>query len=482
MYSAPAATFCSSRAHFLLPVGLAGVGAAADVEPEGGPDQVAREIAAVVQVVHDPDEADRVDVVDRGRVRVVAELGRIAGDREDVAQAERVGAQQVRLDPQQVPVAAGVVKDGVDADLRLHEHAQRLRAHARRGARAVGHVDRVDLVLLAVRTRVRGCAPGRRPGAGRARPRPRTASPACARAPLFSARGNRRPAPPWAASGPRTSTTSRSGWRIFTERTRFLMWSGVVPQQPPTTDHAGRDEPAGVGGHVLGRAEVDVAALDERGRAGVGHGRDLRGGRRRGHALARSRAWLRALAAVGAHHGDAPAPRGSRTTSSGRLAVGGRALVVEGQAHDQGQARGRPRAPLRAPPWPGRARAWSRAGRGRRRPRQSPSTCSRYADDRVVERRCCRWARAACRSGRSRPATRPGPRPPRAAMRAPSRLILRTCASSPWGPSLKRWAPKVLVSRPRRPRRGSRRGRSRTRSGFERLSSSKQRFRKTPRA
>ena len=36
--------------------------------------------------------------------------------------------------------------------------------------------------------------------------------------------------------GARTSTASRSGWRIFTDRTRFLMCSGVVPQQPPTTD------------------------------------------------------------------------------------------------------------------------------------------------------------------------------------------------------------------------------------------------------
>ena len=118
MYSAPAFTFVLETPDFLLDVRLARVGAAADVQAERGPDQVAGQVAAVVQVVHDPDQADRVHVVDRRRVGIVAELGRVAGDREDVAQAQRVGAEQVRLDAEQVPVAAGVVQDRVDADLR----------------------------------------------------------------------------------------------------------------------------------------------------------------------------------------------------------------------------------------------------------------------------------------------------------------------------------------------------------------------------
>jgi len=34
--------------------------------------------------------------------------------------------------------------------------------------------------------------------------------------------------------GGSTVTTSRDGWPMRTERTRFLMCAGVVPQQPPT--------------------------------------------------------------------------------------------------------------------------------------------------------------------------------------------------------------------------------------------------------
>ena len=89
--------------------------------PSGGPIRLPAEIAAVVEVVHDADQADRVHVVDRGRVRIVAELRRVAGDGQDVAQAQRVGAQQVGLDAEQVPVAAGVVQDRLDPDAVLNE-------------------------------------------------------------------------------------------------------------------------------------------------------------------------------------------------------------------------------------------------------------------------------------------------------------------------------------------------------------------------
>ena len=44
------------------------------------------------------------------------------------------------------------------------------------------------------------------------------------------------------------------------------------------------------------------------------------------------------------------------------------------------------------------------------------------------------------------PATRARPFAASRAIRAPSRLIFRTCASRPCGPSLKRWAPNVFVS------------------------------------
>ena len=38
-----------------------------------------------------------------------------------------------------------------------------------------------------------------------------------------------------ARAGASSVTTSRAGCPIRTERTRFRMWGGVVPQQPPTT-------------------------------------------------------------------------------------------------------------------------------------------------------------------------------------------------------------------------------------------------------
>ena len=48
--------------------------------------------------------------------------------------------------PEQVPIAAGVVQDGFDARLLLHEHRGRQRAHPRAGARTVRNVDEVDAV------------------------------------------------------------------------------------------------------------------------------------------------------------------------------------------------------------------------------------------------------------------------------------------------------------------------------------------------
>ncbi len=50
-------------------------------------------------------------------------------------------AEQVRLDGEQIAVAAGVMQDGLDAGVLLNLDAEALRAHAGRGARRVGDVD-----------------------------------------------------------------------------------------------------------------------------------------------------------------------------------------------------------------------------------------------------------------------------------------------------------------------------------------------------
>src|SRR6185436_2922940 len=127
---------------------------------------------------------------------------------------ERVRPEQVRLDPEQVPVAAGVVQDRVDPHLLLQQHAERLRAHARRGARPVGDVDRVDLVLLAVLRALDDLAGVR---AARRVELDRDHELAAERA--------REPG----------LLLARPGWNMRTERTRSRMCAGVVPQQPPTT-------------------------------------------------------------------------------------------------------------------------------------------------------------------------------------------------------------------------------------------------------
>ena len=82
-------------------------------------DRLPADVAAVVELRDDVGQADRVDVEDGGGIRIVAERRGIAGDEQQVANAHRVGAQQIRLDAQQVAVAAGVVQDGLDAGLLL---------------------------------------------------------------------------------------------------------------------------------------------------------------------------------------------------------------------------------------------------------------------------------------------------------------------------------------------------------------------------
>jgi len=57
--------------------------------------------------------------------------------------ATAVQANEVIVPPGNVAVTAGVVQNGLDSDLLLHQQAERLIAHARRGARAVRDIDAV---------------------------------------------------------------------------------------------------------------------------------------------------------------------------------------------------------------------------------------------------------------------------------------------------------------------------------------------------
>ena len=91
--------------------------------------------------------ADRVGVEHAGGVRIVAQLGRVAGDEQDVAHAAGRAGQQVGLHADQVAVAAAEVQDRLDAGLLLDALGGDQRRDPRTGPRAVGDVDRIDAVL-----------------------------------------------------------------------------------------------------------------------------------------------------------------------------------------------------------------------------------------------------------------------------------------------------------------------------------------------
>ena len=111
------------------------IGIAADIEP-------------LIQVVDDVRQPDGIDVENGRGIGIGAHARRIAGDADQVADAGGVRAQQLRLNAQDVAVAAAEVKHRFDAGLLLNQLAGHLRAHTGAGARTVGHVDAVDAVLL----------------------------------------------------------------------------------------------------------------------------------------------------------------------------------------------------------------------------------------------------------------------------------------------------------------------------------------------
>ena len=116
-YSAPASTLYSKRRISSSILGSPGLAPTPITKPVPAPIGIAADIEAAIQVVDDVHQPDGVHVEHRGRVGIVAHLRRIAGDADQVANADRGRAQQVRLDAQHVAVAAGVVQDRLDADL-----------------------------------------------------------------------------------------------------------------------------------------------------------------------------------------------------------------------------------------------------------------------------------------------------------------------------------------------------------------------------
>src|SRR6185437_15116720 len=113
-------------------------------ERGGGAERLAAGVDAAVQAADEAEDADGVEVVDGGGVGEVAHLRRVAGDDDEVPDAERVRAEEVRDLAEEVPVAAADVEERLDAELLLQAHREGEVRHPRLGAGAVCDVDDVD--------------------------------------------------------------------------------------------------------------------------------------------------------------------------------------------------------------------------------------------------------------------------------------------------------------------------------------------------
>src|SRR5258708_8112388 len=87
------------------------------------------------------EQGRRIQIENRLGVRLVPELRVVAAQRENIADAERCGAEQLALKGDAVAVAAGDLQNGLDAA--LHQEVRRREArHVGLRSRTVGHVDR----------------------------------------------------------------------------------------------------------------------------------------------------------------------------------------------------------------------------------------------------------------------------------------------------------------------------------------------------
>ena len=117
---------------------------AGDGEPGPLADRAAGRVLGEVEPGQHLDEADRIDVPDPGPGRIVADPRRVAGQRDDVADAERMGAEQLGLEGHQVPVARRAVDEALEVEVVLDPERHGQGAHPDPGHRRIGDVDQVD--------------------------------------------------------------------------------------------------------------------------------------------------------------------------------------------------------------------------------------------------------------------------------------------------------------------------------------------------
>ena len=107
------------------------------------------EVLAPVQPRHQLDEADRVDLVDAVRARIVAGLRRVTGHGEDVAHALCVRAEQHRLETVDRRVARREMRDRLDAREPFDRDTHHDPAHPSACTGIVVHVDELRLPRFA---------------------------------------------------------------------------------------------------------------------------------------------------------------------------------------------------------------------------------------------------------------------------------------------------------------------------------------------
>src|SRR6185503_1197664 len=138
-----------------LKVDRSRIHANADTERGRLTDGIVSEIETMVQLIDHVRQTNRIDIEDGRCVRVWSHLRRIASDDENVAEAKRGGAEQIRHHAEKVPVATAIVQHRLDPDLLFDEYRCRDRAHARLRACAVGNVHTVNTCVFQQANRVK---------------------------------------------------------------------------------------------------------------------------------------------------------------------------------------------------------------------------------------------------------------------------------------------------------------------------------------
>ena len=237
---APAAILRARRSHSVT--ASAAVGSSAQAIVNAGPLPIGDPAASSPRLSRPGSRRGRSSPRPRRRSpRVVADPRRVAGQGEDVADAQRMGTEQLRFERHEVPVARRHVDDALEVEVVLDPERHGQRAHPDAGHRRVADVDDVDAGGLqepgrleraldadrARRVDLDGddvAARRERPGETGRRRRPSIARRLGAGAWIAVGAAGRR-----SAAGRR-----RPAVRASIARRIAAMCSGVVPQQPPT--------------------------------------------------------------------------------------------------------------------------------------------------------------------------------------------------------------------------------------------------------